>query len=68
MMRWLVFNSRMDVIGTVFADGYTAAFIEARRRFRDVDYIQEIQSIPYSGGCGIEKVWYNTGKRKRVER
>ena len=42
MMRWLVFNSRMDVIGTVFADGFTAAFIEARRRFRDVDYIQEI--------------------------
>ena len=41
MMRWMVFNSRMDVVGTVYADGYTAAFIEARRRFRDVDYIQE---------------------------
>ena len=42
MMRWLVFNSRMDVIGTVFADGYTEAFVIARNRFRDVDYIQEI--------------------------
>ena len=40
-MRWMVFNSRMDVIGTVYADNYTSAFIEARRRFRDVDYIQE---------------------------
>jgi hypothetical protein len=42
MMKWLVFNSRMDVIGTVVADGYTQAFIVASNRFRDVDYIQEI--------------------------
>ena len=41
MKRWLVFNSRMDVIGKVFADGYTAAFIAARNRYRYVDYIQE---------------------------
>lgn len=41
-MEWLVFNSRMDVVGTVIADGYTAAFIKARRIFQDVDYIQEI--------------------------
>lgn len=41
-MKWLVFNSRMDVIGTVFANGYTEAFAIARNRFRYVDYIQEI--------------------------
>lgn len=41
MTKWLVFNRRMDVIGVVYADGYTGAFIEARNRFRDVDYIQE---------------------------
>jgi hypothetical protein len=41
MMEWMVYDSRMNVIGTVFADNYTSAFIEARRRFPKVDYIQE---------------------------
>lgn len=44
MMRWMVFNSRMDFIGFVTADGYTEAFIIARRKFRNVDYIQEMPS------------------------
>ena len=41
MKKFLVFNSRMDVIGTVYAANYTLAFSEARYMFRDVDYIQE---------------------------
>lgn len=41
-MRWMVFDCRMNVIGMVYADGYTAAFIEARRKFQNVDYIQEV--------------------------
>lgn len=41
-MKWLVFNSRMDVIGTVFASNFTMAWLEARNKFRDADYIQEI--------------------------
>ena len=41
MMRWMVFNERMDVIGTVYADNYTEAFIVARRRYPEVDYTQE---------------------------
>ena len=41
MKTWLVFNARMDVVGTVRAEGYTEAFIVARRRFAYVDYIQE---------------------------
>jgi hypothetical protein len=41
MMKWMVYDSRMNVIGTVIANNYTLAFIEARRRFPKVDYIQE---------------------------
>lgn len=41
MKTWLVFNSRMDVIGSVSADGYTEAFMVAQRRFGYVEYIQE---------------------------
>lgn len=41
MVTWLVFNSRMDVIGTIVAHNYTEAFNEARYMFRDVDYIQQ---------------------------
>lgn len=40
-MEWLVFNGDMEVIGTVFADGYTEAFILARRRFGYVEYIEQ---------------------------
>lgn len=40
-VRWMVFNSRMDCLGYVYADNYTAAFIIARRQYRYVDYIQE---------------------------
>lgn len=42
MTTWLVFNSRMDVIGSVRAEGYTQAFAIAKNRFRYVDYIQEV--------------------------
>jgi len=42
MTTWLVFNSRMDVIGSVRAEGYTQAFAIAQNRFRHVDYIQEV--------------------------
>ncbi len=42
MTTWLVFNSRMDVIGSVRAEGYTQAFVIAQNRFRYVDYIQEV--------------------------
>jgi hypothetical protein len=41
MMRWMVFNSKMDVIGTIVADNYTEAFAVAQRRFRYVEYIQK---------------------------
>lgn len=41
MIRWMVFNSRTDVVGFVFADGYTEALIVATRKYRNVDYIQE---------------------------
>ena len=42
MKTWLVFNSKMDVIGSVRAEGYTQAFVIAQNRFRYVDYIQEV--------------------------
>ena len=41
MKRWMVFDRKMDVVGFVNAANYTLAFIEAKNRFRDVDYIQE---------------------------
>lgn len=41
MMRWMVFNSKMEVIGTVVADGYTEAFAMAQRLFRYVECIQK---------------------------
>lgn len=41
-MRWMVYNSRMDCIGIVTADNYTEAFIVARRKYRQADYIQQI--------------------------
>lgn len=63
-MRWMVFNSRMDVIGTVYADGYTEAFIIAKRKFRYVEYIQKMWEIPHHGGCGGGKVWYFLRKEK----
>lgn len=47
----------MDVIGTVYADGYTEAFIIAKRKFRYVEYIREMWEIPHHGGCGGGKVW-----------
>lgn len=42
MMRWMVFNSRMDVIGMVYAEDYTEAFMIAQRKFRNVDYIRPL--------------------------
>lgn len=42
IMRWMVYNDRMECIGIVVADGYTEAFIVARNKYRNVDYIQEI--------------------------
>ena len=42
MKKWMVFDRRMEVIGIVYADGYTGAFIEARRKFGYVEYIQEL--------------------------
>ena len=41
MKRWMVFDRRMDVVGFVSAANYTLAFIEAKSRFRYVEYIQE---------------------------
>ena len=42
MKTWLVFNSKMDVVGSVRAEGYTEAFMIAQNRFRYVEYIQEV--------------------------
>lgn len=42
MKTWLVFNSKMIVVGSVRAEGYTEAFSLAQNRFRYVDYIQEV--------------------------
>ena len=42
MKKWMVFDRRMEVVGFVSAANYTLAFIEAKNRFRDVDYIQEM--------------------------
>ena len=41
MKTWLVFDRRMEVIGTVRAEGYSEAFMLAMSRFRYVEYIQE---------------------------
>lgn len=41
MKTWLVFNRRMDVVGTVRAESYNEAFAIAEKRFRYVEYIQE---------------------------
>lgn len=42
MKRWMVFDRRMDVVGFVSAANYTLAFIEAKRKYRWVEYIQEV--------------------------
>lgn len=42
MKKWMVFDRRMEVVGFVSAANYTSAFIEARRKFRYVEYIQEV--------------------------
>lgn len=42
MSKWMVCDSRMNVVGFVYADNYTSAFIEARSRFGYVEYIQEV--------------------------
>ena len=41
MKSWMVFDHRMEVIGFVSADNYTSAFMEAKRKYRRVEYIQE---------------------------
>lgn len=41
-MRWMVFDHRMECVGIVVADNYTEAFIIARQKYRNTDYIQEI--------------------------
>jgi len=41
-MRWMVFNSKMDVIGVVIANDYNDAWYVANRKYRYVEYIQEM--------------------------
>lgn len=42
MMKWMVFNARMDVIGIVVANDYNEAWSKANDRWSYVEYIQEI--------------------------
>ena len=41
MKKWMVFDRRMEVVGFVSASNYTLAFMEAMRKYRWVEYIQE---------------------------
>ena len=40
-MTYLVFNGRMEVVGTVKAQSYNEAYSLACERFRYVEYIEE---------------------------
>ena len=55
MKTWLVFDRRMEVIGTVRAEAYSQAFTLAMSRFRYVEYIQECW-FP-KGGVDNKKVF-----------
>lgn len=42
MKKWLVFNEKMDCIGSVMADDFNDAWAIASRKYRNVDYIRPI--------------------------
>lgn len=57
MKKWLVFNEKMDCIGSVMADDFNDAWAIASQKYRSVDYIQPIQKekkMIFSDCCGVE--------------